>query len=302
MPVPIFYPQKLTNMNKVYTYIVLFLCINMYYINGQTYAITSNIYRFNYNGHTYEVVKENKSWTAAASCAVDRGGYLAEISDAAENTAIFNALTSTSAGINISQTSTSNGGNAAYVWIGGNDIATERTWIWNGDNNGTSTQFWSGTKTGSTTNSAYTNWGTTGGTQNEPDNYDFNQDGLAIALNAWPTHITAGQGLGVAGQWNDIRDVETLYYLIEYDTVLSSAAPAQIEDSRVFVYEKQLFIEAANTPIAAVALYDLTGKKVFTTTTESTPKPIDVSQFVRGIYLAEIHALNGNTFVQRVKM
>ena len=33
-----------------------------------------------------------------------------------------------------------------------------------------------------------------------------------------------------------------------------------------------------------------------------SPKPSGVSQFVRGIYLAEIHALNGNTFVQRVKM
>ena len=33
-----------------------------------------------------------------------------------------------------------------------------------------------------------------------------------------------------------------------------------------------------------------------------SPKPSGVSQFVRGIYLAEIHALNGNTFVQRLKM
>ena len=146
---------------------------------------------------------------------------------------------------------------------------------------------------------------TTGGTQNEPDNYApaaGGQDGLAIALNAWPTHMAAGQGLGVAGQWNDIRDVEILYYLIEHDTVLSNAAPAQIEDSRVFVYNNQLFIEAVNTPIASVVLYDLTGKIVFSLATEAIPKPIDVSQFVTGIYLAEIFAQNGNTFVQRVKM
>lgn len=276
----------------------------MYYVNAQTCAGASDIYSFNYNGHTYEVVKENKNWTDAAACAVARNGYLAEISDANENAAIFNEL-SNNAGITLSQTSTSNGGGAAYVWIGGNDITTEGTWIWDGDNTGTSSQFWSGTALGSAQNSAYTNWGTTGGTQNEPDNYApaaGGHDGLAIALNAWPTHVSAGQGLGVAAQWNDIRDVETLYYLIEHDTVLSNATPAQIEDSRVFVYNNQLFIEAANIPISSVALYDLTGKKVFTTTTESTPKPIDVSQFVRGIYFAEIHALNGNTFVQRVKM
>lgn len=278
----------------------------MYYVNAQTCAGASDIYSFNYNGHTYEVVKERKNWTDAAACAVARKGYLAEINDAAENTAIYDQL-SKHAGITLSGTSTANGGGASYVWIGGNDITTEGTWIWDGDNTGTSTQFWSGTASGSATNSStYTNWGTTGGTQNEPDNYqtavnDY-QDGLAIALNAWPTSQPVGSGLGIAGQWNDILDSETLYYLIEHDTVLSNAAPAQIEDSRVFVYNNQLFIEAANTPIASVALYDLTGKKVFTTATESTPKPIDVSQFVRGIYLAEIHALNGNTFVRRVKM
>ena len=277
----------------------------MYYVNAQTCAGASDIYSFNYNGHTYEVVKEKKNWTDAAACAIARKGYLAEINGTNENAAIFNEL-SNNAGITLSQTSTSNGGGAAYVWIGGNDITTEGTWIWDGDNTGTSTQFWSGTYlSGTVSNNAYNNWGTTGGTQNEPDNYApaaGGQDGLAIALNAWPTHMAAGQGLGVAGQWNDIRDVEILYYLIEHDTVLSNAAPAQIEDSRVFVYNNQLFIEAVNTPIASVVLYDLTGKIVFFLATEAIPKPIDVSQFVTGIYLAEIFAQNGNTFVQRVKM
>ena len=100
----------------------------MYYVNAQTCAGASDIYSFNYNGHTYEVVKENKNWTDAAACAVARNGYLAEISDANENAAIFNEL-SNNAGITLSQTSTSNGGGAAYVWIGGNDITTEGTWI-----------------------------------------------------------------------------------------------------------------------------------------------------------------------------
>ena len=146
-------------MNKLYTYILLFLSINMYYVNAQTCAGASDIYSFNYNGHNYLVVKEKKSWMDAAACAVARKGYLAEINDAAENAAIFNALTSTNAGINTSLT----------------------------------------------------------------------------------------------------------------------------------------------TPIASVVLYDLTGKIVFSLATEAIPKPIDVSQFVTGIYLAEIFAQNGNTFVQRVK-
>jgi len=115
-------------MNKCYTSILLFLCINIYYVNAQC-ANTANIYRFDYNGHTYEVVKENKNWADAVACAVARGGYLAEIDTAAENTAIFDELLN-NASITLSLTSTANGGGAAYVWLGGNDRASEGTWIW----------------------------------------------------------------------------------------------------------------------------------------------------------------------------
>lgn len=286
-------------MNKLYTYILLLLCIHLYNLNAQC-TNTADIYRFDHNGHTYEVVKDKKSWTEAAACAVARNGYLAEINDAAENTAVFDELLN-NANINLSMTSTNNGGGASYVWIGGNDRATEGTWIWDGDNTGTSTQFWSGYASGSATNAAYTNWGTTGGIQNEPDNYLNDQNGLAIGLNAWPTADSPGSGLGVAGQWNDIKDTESLYYLIEYNTVLSHDTPEKIENSRVYVDDNQLFIETANIPIATVALYDLTGKKVFFTQTEAYPKPIDVSSLVKGIYLANIYAKNGSTLVKRVR-
>ena len=292
-------PKSLHNMNKLYTYILLLLCIHLYNLNAQC-ANTADIYHFDYNGHTYEAVKDKKSWTDAAACAVARNGYLAEINNAAENTAVFDELLN-NANITLSQTSTSNGGEASYVWIGGNDRSTEGTWIWDGDNTGTSSQFWSGLASGSATNAAYTNWGTTGGTQNEPDNYLNDQNGLAIGLNAWPTADSPGSGLGVAGQWNDIKDTESLYYLIEYNTVLSHDTPEKIENSRVYVDDNQLFIETANIPIATVALYDLTGKKVFFAQTEAYPKPIDVSSLVKGIYLANIYAKNGSTLVKRVR-
>ncbi len=85
----------------------------MYYVNAQTCAGASDIYSFNYNGHTYEVVKERKSWTAASTCVVARSVYLAEINDANENTAIFNELTSANADITNSLTTPNNGGGAA---------------------------------------------------------------------------------------------------------------------------------------------------------------------------------------------
>ena len=279
--------------------LVVFFFGAQYGIAQTSCANSANIYRFDYNGHSYEVVKENKSWTAAVACAVQRGGYLAEINDAAENTAIFNALMSASAGINTSLTSTSNGGGAAYVWIGGNDIATEGTWIWNGDNTGTSTQFWMGTKTGSATNSAYTNWGTTNGTQNEPDNYNSNQDGLAIALNAWPTFQQPGQGLGVAGQWNDIRDIETLFYIIEHSSILSQDTVEQI-GHHIFVHNKQLYVELPGNSVAHINLYDLTAKKVLAVSTKPVPDLIDISALVPGVYLVEVLTQNGNSRIQKV--
>ncbi|MDG1930172.1 MAG: T9SS type A sorting domain-containing protein [Flavobacteriaceae bacterium] len=286
-------------MDKLYSCILFFICINIYYVNAQC-ANTANIYRFDFNGHTYEVVKENKSWTEAVACAVARGGYLAEINNAAENTAIFDELLN-NANITLSLTSTNNGGGAAYVWLGGNDRATEGAWIWDGDNTGVSSSFWSGSASGSPTNAAYTNWGTTGGIGNEPDNYLGNQNGLAIGLNAWPTSMSSGFRYGVAGQWNDILDTETLFYLIEYNTILSHDTPEKAENGRVYVHDSQLFIEAANTPIASVTLYDLTGKKVFFVKIKTAIKPIDVSALVEGIYLVKVNTKNGNTFVQRIR-
>ena len=75
----------------------------------------------------------------------------------------------------------------------------------------------------------------------------------------------------------------------------------KIENSRVYVYDSQLFIEATNIPIATVTLYDLTGKKVFFDQTEATPKPIDVSSLVKGIYLVKIYAENGSTLAKRIR-
>ncbi len=47
-------------------------------------ADTTNIYKFTFNGKNYEVVKELKSWTVAAACAVERGGYLVQIGNLAD--------------------------------------------------------------------------------------------------------------------------------------------------------------------------------------------------------------------------
>ncbi len=73
---------------------LLFTALIMYCSQGFGQCADSlNIYSFEYNGHSYEVVKENKTWTDASACAVERGGYLSEINDSAEQDSIFHQLT-----------------------------------------------------------------------------------------------------------------------------------------------------------------------------------------------------------------
>jgi len=170
-------------------------------------ASNVNIYSFSYNGKTYEIVKENEEWADAAGCAVLRGGKLAEINSLAEQNAIYNQV-SNNAGIISANTTAPDGGGAAYVWLGGNDMATEGNWIWDGENDGTGPQFWMGTQTGMPVGGLYNNFSV-----NEPDNFGLSgQDGLGLAITNWP--------LGVAGQWNDVRDDNNLYYVIEYPTIM----------------------------------------------------------------------------------
>ena len=177
---------------------VFFVGANFVY--GQC-ADTLNIFSFTLNGSLYELVKENKTWTDAAACAVERGGKLSEINNGLEQDLLYNQLVNV-AGINISNTVAPDGGGASYVWIGGNDMATEGAWIWDGANTGSGDQFWQGTSTGNQVGGLFNNWG------NEPDDFGTGQDGLGFAITDWP--------LGIKGQWNDVNDQNTLYYLIEY--------------------------------------------------------------------------------------
>lgn len=186
---------------KITTYLSLSLLFtaSCFSVFGQC-ADPTNVHSFNYNGTNYDLVRENVSWADAAACAVNQGGHLAEINDANENVALFAELI-TNAGITFSNTVAPDGGGGSYIWLGGNDLATEGTWIWDGDNTGASVQFWQGTASGSPVGGLYSNWG------NEPDDFG-GQDGLGLSLNGWP--------LGSSGEWNDVDETNQLYFLIEY--------------------------------------------------------------------------------------
>jgi hypothetical protein len=183
-------------------------------------AQAANIYTFTYSGHSYEVVKELKSWTEAATCAVERGGYLVQIDSAAENNFIMGQLMlGTAANIDENYHPVTDGGGASYIWTGGTDKSIEGTWIWDGDNNAAGVNFYTGQGTagngnGTIVGGAFVNWGNSNGS--EPDNFYYlhDQDALGLSMGWWPH--------GVAGQWNDIDIFNTLYFIIEKDAIVNT--------------------------------------------------------------------------------
>jgi hypothetical protein len=212
---------RIMNIEFCKIFFVIFLIST---IEGRSQcASSSSIFSFSYDGKDYEVVSEMKTWDSAAACAVERGGYLVEINDQNEQTAIFNAIIN--AGVSPTYTSIPNGGGIAYLWIGATDNSTEGLWQWDGNNDNGGINFWNsqgqnGSGNGSPVGSLYHNWGGKSTSfVNEPDNFGSGQDYAAMGLTGWPSGTTM---LGVAGEWNDIIGFNLLYFVIEKDITSSS--------------------------------------------------------------------------------
>jgi hypothetical protein len=58
-----------------------------------------------------------KTWADAAACAVERGGYLTEISSQAEQDTIYQSIVN-GAGVPSYYTTVADGGGIVYIWIG----------------------------------------------------------------------------------------------------------------------------------------------------------------------------------------
>ncbi|WP_139785462.1 T9SS type A sorting domain-containing protein [Chryseobacterium phocaeense] len=252
---------------------------------------TSAFYSFSTGGKNYHLVREGRPWSIAASCAASRQGYLAEINNAAEQNGILAALQSPQAGIVLANTTAPDGGDASYVWIGGREIQNPNRWVWDGNMNGNNmdpgTPFWSG---GSPMNggmpvaSAYANWGfPMNQPPVEPDNFNGNQDFVAMALTQWP--------FGNLGQWNDLSGQNILFFVIEYDGVLSTDE-AKTDKSSVRIYPNAvtdfLTIESKKG-ISSVHMTDASGKKVKTVSgTGKSSERIDCTSLPDGVYLVNI--------------
>ena len=264
-------------MKLNFTILLLLLVLN----NDTSAQCTdvSFIYSFDFGGKTYEVVRENKTWGDAALCAVERGGYLAEINSEEEQNAIFAALGDAS--ITNSNTTAFECGSCSFVWIGGHDTSLEGKWIWDGNNDGVGPQFWMGGINGEPVDDSYTNWGNVG----EPDNFN-NQDGLALALQNWI--------FGVSGEWNDLSMTNLLYYVIEYNNMTSIPNNDLTFDVSIHpnpTTSRFKIVNRNTSVILKIELFSNIGQRIktYNNSNQSLISDIDISELNSGLYFLNIY-------------
>lgn len=253
----------------------------------------SSVYAFTVNGKSYEIVKVNMTWTAAAACAVSKGGKLAEVMSKQENDSLYH-YAKNKAGIITASTTAPDGGGASYVWIGGNDIQNEGKWIWDGDGNLSGPQFWQGDFSGNPVGGYYNAWGSVNG--GEPDDY-LDQDGLGLALTPWP--------FGNAGEWNDINTNNQLYFIIEYTNPLSLPnKPSSGSFDLKVIHDVNAWIILHDRNTVKIGVFSLEGKLI---KEYSNPLGKDLTKipyvdlgFKEGMYLLRTAFSDGSVKMNRV--
>ena len=159
-------------------------------------------------GH-YLVVKEPLEFEEAKAVSKSLGGNLVQFESQQESDLLWEVISSdgvTESFIpNWSSTTSSDGGDIPYLWIGGDDKDTESSRsskIWN----------WQWLSSGQEISRDRSEWGK-GFIGSEPDNYLGDQNRLALGLRDWPLNNPGA--FGYAGQWNDLNAKNNLWFIVE---------------------------------------------------------------------------------------
>ncbi|MCH7534542.1 MAG: T9SS type A sorting domain-containing protein [Bacteroidetes bacterium] len=266
---------------------------------GQCVTELDSIYTFIYAGKSYEIIKEPKTWVDAAACAVERGGYLAEINSKEENDTLDNHTIY--AGINGDSTKAFDGGNGAYLWIGGNDFIVDGDWYWDGDNDTVGTMFFQGDYDfGTAVGGLYNNWPELfEGLEwyKEPDG-GTSQNALGFSLDGWPN--------GFWGEWNDIMESNTLYYVIEYATIITSAKPAINSGSQILLFPNpvsdMVHIDLTVTQTGNIEITNSFGQLIIHVPFNNIKKlDIGVAELTSGMYIVNIYTGGNLTTLKFIK-
>ncbi len=285
----------------IFTIIALFA---ISYLAVSQCANVSNIYSFTYNGKNYEVVKEQKTWSKSAACAVERGGHLVHIGSQAEQDSVYDAIIN-GAGVSSSYNPITDGGGASYIWIGATDKGTEGTWLWDGDGDDVGTNFWTGVGLaggggGAAINSAFINWGgISSGMPNEPDDFTMSpyapngQDGGAMAISQWP--------YGNPGEWNDIDTANTNYFVIEIESSIS-VNEINTKDYSFSIFPNPAIDNiniVASQEILEVMIYSIAGQLVAQEKTNSSNFTLNLD-LSKGVYVVKSKFKDGNVTNQKL--
>lgn len=249
-------------------------------------ADAANVHQFDYNGKSYEIIKEKMTWTEAAACAASRGGYLAEINNPEEQEAIFSQIAN--ANINPADTEAADGF-GSYIWLGGNDISMEGFWALNGNNDDQAVFFWQGNSGGAPMNNRYNNWG-----NNEPDNWgaEPGQDALAMAIIPFPN--------GDAGKWNDVSHTNQLYFVVEHNALLNVKLADNLNTVMLYPNPAKTTINITNTEnLVKAVIVSVTGQEVIALQKEELSMgQINISNLPAGIYVLKLE-LAGNISISK---
>ncbi len=281
---------NLEPMKKFFSGILCLFLLSSY-VNAQNQACadSSAFYTFQYNAKNYTIVKDGKNWADALLCAYELGGHLAIIDSQEEQDAIWTGIQN--ANITNSNTVAPDGGNASYLWIGGNDLVEEGNWVWI-DENGSTTQFWQGISTGNSVDGLYNNWG------DEPDDYLGQQDGLGLALTDWP--------LGFAGEWNDLNVANLLYYIIEFegdsaseDSVIAIASHSLLL-STIYPNPSSSYFKISGNDVKEVIILNALGQQVYHKV--ASTKTININHLQDGIYFVKMITDDNNYLIRKLKV